>query len=89
MSKRLTVEERTEAILKPSPTQGLAFITPTTDLAPKEVRGKYIHKPRIRAKDEAAPRIVIHHGTYDGAELKPFEGRPGAMDFKKCKSKGF
>jgi len=28
-------------------------------------------------------------GLYDGKELRPFEGRPGAMDFKKCPSKGF
>lgn len=26
---------------------------------------------------------------YDGKELRPFEGRPGSMDFKKCPSKGF
>ena len=25
---------------------------------------------------------------YDGRELRPFEGRPGAMDFKKYPSKG-
>lgn len=28
------------------------------------------------------------HGTYDGAELRPFDGRPGAMDFKKWPSRG-
>lgn len=27
-------------------------------------------------------------GTYDGAELRPFDKRPGAMDFKKWPSKG-
>jgi hypothetical protein len=26
--------------------------------------------------------------TYDGAELRPFEGRPGAMDAYKLPSKG-
>lgn len=26
--------------------------------------------------------------SYDGKELRPFEGRPGAMDFKKCPSRG-
>lgn len=27
-------------------------------------------------------------GTYDGAELRPFDKRPGAMDFKKWPSRG-
>jgi len=25
---------------------------------------------------------------YDGKELRPFTGRPGAMNFKKCPSRG-
>lgn len=28
-------------------------------------------------------------GTYDGRELRPFDGRPGAMDFKSKATRGF
>ena len=27
-----------------------------------------------------APAPIRHPGTYDGAELRPYQGRPGAMD---------
>lgn len=30
----------------------------------------------------------VERALYDGKELRPFEGRPGAMDFKKCPSRG-
>ena len=36
-----------------------------------------------RLKVERIDRFV---GTYDGNELKPFIGRPGAMDHEKCPS---
>lgn len=36
----------------------------------------------------ALPRDRAFEGRYDGAELRPFEGRPGAMDFKALPSLG-
>lgn len=53
---------------------------------------------RWRAK-LAAPDLRLHAsrrpitnasttGTYDGAELRPFDKRPGAMDFKQWPSRG-
>lgn len=57
-------------------------------------------KPRWRARSlvgsasaarpAKAARITASAmgGTYDGAELRPFDGRPGAMDFKKWPSRG-
>lgn len=35
-----------------------------------------------------SPKIPYPTETYDGKELRPFDGRPGAMDFKKYPSKG-
>ena len=33
-----------------------------------------------KQKPTPAPQINKMAGTYDGAELRPFTGRPGAMD---------
>ncbi len=38
--------------------------------------------------EERLSRSSSARGTYDGAELRPLEGRPGAMDFKKWPSRG-
>lgn len=40
-----------------------------------------------RHPDAAPPRTPDHSGTYDGAELRPYTGRPGAMDAYAIKSR--
>lgn len=39
-------------------------------------------QPRYRRRSEAATNAAYHRdwGRYDGAELRPYTGRPGAMD---------
>jgi len=81
-------KKREAKILKDPPPATLHYIKPSTNLAPKEVRGSQPWVRRQRDLNEAQPRIVVSEGTYDGAELRPYEGRPGAMDFKKCPSRG-
>jgi hypothetical protein len=34
----------------------------------------------VRANTTAEPRTVTGREAYDGAELRPFDGRPGPMD---------
>ena len=75
-------------VLKEAPRSGLAYVTPVSDKAPKEIRRNTKYVKRKRDKNEALPFKPIPKGTYDGAELRPFDGRPGAMDFKKWPSKG-
>jgi hypothetical protein len=59
------------------------LVRPKEDLAPKRMRdnsAKYV--ARVREANEAHPnqKNIWSEGHYDGAELKPFEGRPGSMD---------
>ena len=65
--------------------------TQPTDLAPKRMRdnsGAYVK--RIKAKGEvgSAYRDIWTDGTYDGADLRPFEGRPGSMVAYSLPSRG-
>ena len=55
-----------------------------------DVRGRapFVAKPK---DPDLVPGRLVPQWTnelYDGAELRPFDGRPGAMDFKKYPSKG-
>lgn len=45
-------------------------------------------QPRYRRRSEAHTGVSYqrHHGRYDGAELRPYTGRPGAMDAFKLPS---
>jgi hypothetical protein len=40
-------------------------------------------------KDVAEQRRIIPTGTYNGEELRPYQGRPGSLDFLKYPSRGF
>ena len=61
-----------------------------SDRAHEDVKGKSTFTKRIRAHAEALPRDanIWTKELYDGAELRPFEGRPGSQDFLKYPSKG-
>lgn len=54
----------------------------TGALDSKQFNGRYGY--RIVSRDTAEKDVPVKagttFGTYDGAELKPFDGRPGAMD---------
>jgi len=54
----------------------------------KEIRMTTYKKPDSDAKrlKRVNPTLPTH--AYDGKELRPFTGRPGAMNFKKCPSRG-
>jgi len=57
-------------------------VNPKTELA------YFIPKPKA-IPTRAGPSCTPYPKEfYDGKELRPFEGRPGAMDFKKCPSRG-
>ena len=46
-------------------------------------RRELLHAPRAHGAivpSGTAPAPIRHPGTYDGAELRPYQGRPGAMD---------
>lgn len=51
-------------------------------------------EPRWRLRFDSAAQVPARisnaqaNGTYDGAELRPFDKRPGAMDFKQWPSRG-
>ena len=79
----------TEKILRVNPDQ-LHGIPYTSDAATMRVRGKSKFAKRERPVNEATPPITNIWTTdiYDGAELRPYQGRPGALDFLKCPSKG-
>lgn len=52
--------------------------------------GKYNHVPQ-KPKAAAPPTPYPYYwknGTYDGKELRPYEGRPGAMDAYALPSRG-
>jgi hypothetical protein len=62
-----------------------------SDLAPKEMRRfgpKY--EPRKRGEHEAMPppADLFERPVYDGAELRPYDGRAGSMTFKTLPSRG-
>ena len=45
--------------------------------------------PRTLGQTVAGPRVVeVMHGQYNGAELRPYNGRPGAMDAYRLPSRG-
>ncbi|MBK1683463.1 hypothetical protein [Rhodoferax fermentans] len=52
-------------------------------------------KPVKRYASTKAPgtalsvQIGIPKDEYDSKDLRPFDGRPGALDFLKCPSRGF
>jgi hypothetical protein len=58
-------------------------------------QGKQYLKSDSVNLDTSKPQIVRSRDDkwngqlYDGAELRPYTGRAGAMDFKKCPSGGF
>lgn len=54
------------------------------------VAGGYHLPPEVKPMGEVAgPRVVeVMHGHYNGAELRPYNGRPGAMDAYKLPSRG-
>ncbi|NVN99264.1 MAG: hypothetical protein HXX17_08070 [Geobacteraceae bacterium] len=61
-----------------------------SDVAHEAVKGKSKFVARVRDYTEALPREtdIWTKELYDGAELRPFDGRKGAMDFKALPSKG-
>lgn len=83
------------AVLKGLTDSGYVFCTkvmgePATYTA--SMRGRALVQPAKATAPTggmALPRGYGAHGTYDGRELRPFEGRPGAMDFKSKPSRGF
>ena len=54
------------------------------------VASGYHLPPEAKPMGEVAgPRVVeVMHGHYNGAELRPYNGRPGAMDAYKLPSRG-
>jgi hypothetical protein len=70
---------------KDSPSHRLEY---ESNKAQKQVRKGEKFVPKHRDPRIVPPRVVEFTGTYDGAELRPFDDRPGAMDFKKYPSKG-
>jgi len=61
------------------------------DRAPEHMmRSCEPYKPRKKVENEAPPRSNNSwtEELYDGADLKPFEGRPGAMTAYSLPSKG-
>lgn len=58
----------------------------STHLFPMKPLKRYA-KPFDATKAQPNTTDVMS-GHYDGKELRPFEGRPGAMDFKKLPSRG-
>ena len=60
--------------------------TPTRSPSPRErtdaMMARLHHKARARTVHRAKTRIAnaAMRAPYDGAELRPFAGRPGAMD---------
>ena len=57
-------------------------VNPTVDV------DKFYYKP-VPSPNRAGPACTPYPKEfYDGKELRPFEGRPGSMDFKKCPSRG-
>ena len=65
-------------------------ILPVNDLAQKQLRRSTKPVPRVRHPDEAMPPAadLFERPIYKGDELKPYDGRQGAMDFKKLPSRG-
>ena len=47
---------------------------------------KYLSMGAVKSRKPRVERINRMLGTYDGAELRPFTGRPGAMDHEKYPS---
>lgn len=82
-------------VLKGLTDKGYVFCTklvgePATYTA--TMRGRALVKPATPVAPPggmALPRGYSAHGTYAGRELRPFDGRPGAMDFKALPTRGF
>lgn len=65
--------------------------TQPTDLAPKRMRdnsGAYTKRAKKPGETPMPFRDIWTKDHYDGADLKPFQGRPGSLDFLRCKSLG-
>jgi hypothetical protein len=79
---RVNVKEPTHTIISKS------------DLAPTMLSKHYLNRTSmVTPKPEGTALPPTHNtlkdpGTYNGAELRPFDGRPGAMDAFKLPSKG-
>lgn len=89
-NEKRAMRKKAERVNDKSPTHALEH---KSDLASVQMRRKNGNAPILMVKPEGAAtpptwNTLRDPGTYNGAELRPFEGRPGSMDAYKLPSRG-